>query len=107
MQVGGFDTAYGKGYFEDTDLSFKLRKQGHRVVFQPMSLAFHQEGTSLGDDTSKAKQELMARSQKVFLDRWGAEIKVRLWGTSNCFFYTKNLQGKTSAHSQNEVVTDI
>lgn len=76
-QVGGFDKKYGKGYFEDTDLCMKIRKSGFRVSFQPMSLAYHQEGRSLGDDSSEQKQRLMKEGRIVFNKSWTTVLHQR------------------------------
>jgi hypothetical protein len=38
MQIGGFDPAYGLGYYEDTDLAMAIRASGYHVVFQPLSV---------------------------------------------------------------------
>jgi GT2 family glycosyltransferase len=36
--VGGFDSAYGLGYYEDTDLAMQVRQKGLEVVFQPLAV---------------------------------------------------------------------
>ena len=38
LDVGGFDPAYGMGYYEDTDLAMAMAKHGMDVVFQPLSV---------------------------------------------------------------------
>lgn len=43
--VGGFDEAYGL-HFEDLDLMYRLRQEGHHCLFVPGARAFHQPGTS-------------------------------------------------------------
>lgn len=40
--VGGFDSAYGLGYYEDTDLAMQVREKGLEVVFQPLSVVSDQ-----------------------------------------------------------------
>jgi len=39
-------------YFEDTDLSFRIRKQGYQLAFQPLSIIYHVAGAS---NTNKEK----------------------------------------------------
>lgn len=34
-------------YFEDTDLCFKIRKKGYRVLYQPKSIIYHKVGASI------------------------------------------------------------
>ena len=36
-KVGGFDTKYTPAYYEDTDLAFKIARQGLKVLYQPLS----------------------------------------------------------------------
>src|SRR5690606_4021232 len=39
--IGGFDARYAPAYYEDTDLAFKVRASGHRVLYQPASRVVH------------------------------------------------------------------
>ncbi len=71
-QLGGFDAEFAPGYYEDTDLCFRMREQlGRRVVMQPLSRIMHKEGGTAGTDTEAAG---MKRSQLVnqrrFFRRW-------------------------------------
>src|SRR5262249_8833912 len=50
--VSGFDSRYAPGYYEDTDLAFKIRQAGYRVLYQPMSEVIHYEGATGGTDIS-------------------------------------------------------
>ena len=34
--LGGFDSRYAPGYYEDTDLAFKVRRAGYKVFYQPL-----------------------------------------------------------------------
>ncbi len=36
-RVGGFDSKYSPAYYEDTDLAFKVRREGFKVLYQPLS----------------------------------------------------------------------
>src|SRR5262249_43709266 len=55
--VGGFDSRYAPGYYEDTDLAFKLRRAGYKVLYQPLSEVIHYEGATGGTDlTAGAKK---------------------------------------------------
>jgi GT2 family glycosyltransferase len=45
--VGGFDEAYPAASGEDNDLSYRLRKAGHRIRFVPAALVDHHHATSL------------------------------------------------------------
>ena len=48
VELGKFDEKYSPAYFEDTDLCFKVRERGKKVVYQPKSVVIHLEGTSCG-----------------------------------------------------------
>lgn len=41
LSLGGFDTLYWPGYFEDMDISWRAWMQGWPVIFEPMSRTFH------------------------------------------------------------------
>jgi len=42
VDIGGFSLDYsGNAYFEETDLSIRVRKQGYKLVFDPTALVIH------------------------------------------------------------------
>ncbi len=47
LRVGGFPEFFGS-YFEDVDLSFRLRRTGGRILFDPRSRVWHHVGSSYG-----------------------------------------------------------
>lgn len=47
LDVGSFPESFGS-YFEDVDLSFRLRRAGGRIVFDPRSRVWHHVGASHG-----------------------------------------------------------
>ncbi len=66
----GFDPAFAPAYYEDTDLAFRIRARGLRVLLQPASTVIHHEGLSHGIDIGsgvKARQEV---NRHVMLARW-------------------------------------
>jgi GT2 family glycosyltransferase/glycosyltransferase involved in cell wall biosynthesis len=67
---GGFDTLYKPAYYEDTDLAFKVRAAGLRVIYQPASKVIHFEGVTGGTDTSSGTKRYQVINQGKFLDRW-------------------------------------
>lgn len=71
----GFDEAYGRGYYEDTDLAMAIRKLGKKVILQPFATVFHQEGGTFGSDTPE-KQALMNHNRKLFFTKWERELNV-------------------------------
>ena len=73
-ELGGFDTRYAPAYYEDTDLAFRVRASGRRVLVQPASRVVHDEGTSNGTDTGSGIKAYQVRNQRVFAQRWAAEL---------------------------------
>ena len=45
---GGFDSEFMPAYYEDTDLAFKIRHAGHKVIYQPLARIIHHEGSDVG-----------------------------------------------------------
>lgn len=74
QQLGGFDTRYKPAYYEDTDLAFRVRAQGLRVLVQPASRVVHDEGTSNGTDTRSGVKAYQVRNQGIFAARWAVEL---------------------------------
>jgi GT2 family glycosyltransferase/glycosyltransferase involved in cell wall biosynthesis len=70
-ELGGFDTHYAPAYYEDTDLAFRIRKAGRKVLYQPLSVAIHHEGVTSGTDVkgTGAKRYQLVNGRKFF-DRW-------------------------------------
>ena len=70
-ELGGFDELYAPGYYEDTDLAFRVRAQGKRVVVQPASEIVHLEGISSGTDTSgPGMKRFQVINHAKFYQRW-------------------------------------
>jgi glycosyltransferase involved in cell wall biosynthesis len=70
-KLGGFDTHFSPAYYEDTDLAFRIRAAGRRVLYQPLSIVVHHEGITSGTDVTGtgAKRYQLVNSRKFF-DRW-------------------------------------
>lgn len=69
-EVGGFDERYAPSYCEDSDLAFKVREYGYKVLYQPKSKAIHFEGMTNGKTTnSKLKSHQLINIQK-FCEKW-------------------------------------
>jgi len=82
-ELGGFDEAYAPAYYEDTDLAFRVRQKGCRVMYQPHAVVVHFEGQSSGTDTSKGVKQYQVVNQKTFFQRWSKVLaKHRVNGLS-------------------------
>jgi GT2 family glycosyltransferase len=69
-ELGGFDPIYSPAYYEDTDLCFRARARGLRVVVQPGSTITHLEGASHGTAPHAGVKRHQALNNRVFYDRW-------------------------------------
>ena len=73
--VGGFDSRYAPAYYEDTDLAFKVRKAGYRVLYQPLSEVVHYEGATGGTDLSSGTKKHQEINRFRFAETWASELK--------------------------------
>src|SRR5690349_8284277 len=67
--MGGFDVRYSPAYYEDTDLAFRLRELGLKVVYQPASRVVHFEGATSGTDTSTGAKAFQIINHRKFKER--------------------------------------
>lgn len=74
-QLGGFDEHYLPAYYEDTDLAFRVRAAGKKVMYQPQSVVIHYEGISHGTDTGAGVKSHQVENQKKFQVRWADELR--------------------------------
>jgi GT2 family glycosyltransferase/glycosyltransferase involved in cell wall biosynthesis len=73
--VGGFDPRYAPAYYEDTDLAFKVRRTGYKVLYQPLSEVIHYEGATGGTDLSIGTKQHQDINRLVFAEAWAEELK--------------------------------
>jgi GT2 family glycosyltransferase/glycosyltransferase involved in cell wall biosynthesis len=70
-RLGGFDAAYAPGYYEDTDLCFRVRHEaGLGVAVQPLAEVVHLEGATAGRDEAAGMKAHQPLNQRLFLRRW-------------------------------------
>jgi GT2 family glycosyltransferase len=74
-ELGGFDSHYAPAYYEDTDLCFRIREIGLRVVYQPACTIVHHEGVSSGTDESSGAKRYQGINRKKFHKRWRDQLK--------------------------------
>jgi len=77
--VHGFDETYVPAYYEDTDLCFKVREAGRRVVVQPLSEVVHHGGATSGTSVTAAgaPKRYQAVNQRKFLRKWNRVLAER------------------------------
>jgi O-antigen biosynthesis protein len=69
--LGGFDVHFAPAYYEDTDLCFRVRQAGWRVVVQPQSVVVHLEGLTSGTSvTGGGMKQYQAVNHRKFYERW-------------------------------------
>jgi GT2 family glycosyltransferase/glycosyltransferase involved in cell wall biosynthesis len=74
QKLGGFDAKYEPAYYEDADLSFKVRKAGYKVFYQPLSEIIHYEGITGGTDLSTGTKKHQDINRLTFADTWATEL---------------------------------
>jgi GT2 family glycosyltransferase/glycosyltransferase involved in cell wall biosynthesis len=77
QSVGGFDSRYAPAYYEDTDLAFKVRQAGYKVLYQPMSEVIHYEGATGGTDCSTGTKKYQEVNRSIFAEAWAAELRAK------------------------------
>ncbi len=94
-ELGGFDEEFAPAYWEETDLAFRIREKGYKVVYTPFAQVIHFEGMSAGKDVKtgimKKYQEI---NEKKFRKRW-----------QHVLFNRKELE-KTPSHENADIVKD-
>jgi GT2 family glycosyltransferase/glycosyltransferase involved in cell wall biosynthesis len=74
QSVGGFDLRYAPAYYEDTDLAFKVRQAGYKVLYQPLSEVIHYEGATAGTDLSTGTKKHQTINRSAFAEKWADEL---------------------------------
>ena len=74
LEMGGFDLYYAPAYYEDTDLAFRIRARGMRVLYQPAAEVFHLEGVSHGKNENSGIKAYQVTNAKKFFERWQSTL---------------------------------
>ncbi len=75
--MGGFDSRYAPAYYEDTDLAFKVRKAGYKVLYQPLSEVIHYEGVTGGTDLTTGTKKHQDINRSTFAEKWATELMTK------------------------------
>jgi len=75
QELGGFDEHYLPAYGEDSDLAFKVREVGLKVVYQPLATVVHHEGASSGTDVGSGVKAHQPVNQRKLARRWGGRLR--------------------------------
>ena len=69
-RLGGFDERYAPAYCEDSDLAFRLRELGYKVLYQPRSQVVHFEGVSHGTSVTGGIKAYQTLNEQKLRRRW-------------------------------------
>lgn len=77
-KLGGMDTLYDPFYWEDIDLSFRARKAGYKILFEPASVVIHEheEGIIKQDYRPFQINTIAYRNQFLFIWKHIPDIKI-------------------------------
>lgn len=74
LQLGGFDDHYAPAYGEDSDLAFKVRQAGKKVLYQPKAEIIHFEGISSGKKVSQGVKRHQVTNKEKLFHRWASVL---------------------------------
>ena len=72
-KIGLFDESYGRGYFEETDYSYRAQAAGIRIARAKAAYVYHKERVSFKN--LPEAEELFRRNEKIFRGKWGKSLK--------------------------------
>ncbi|MBN2453521.1 MAG: glycosyltransferase [Candidatus Omnitrophica bacterium] len=76
-KLGGLDTAYLPGYYDDRDYSLKAIAAGYRCVKAKAAFVEHLRNSTIMNVMEKEKvRDLMDRNGRTFYRRWGHPVRV-------------------------------
>ncbi len=94
-KLNGFDEQFSPAYYEDTDLAFRIRESGFKVVYQPQASIIHYEGRSHGTDEEEGIKKFQAINRKKFLDKWQQKLRIESSPNGhNSFFHRDRSMSK-------------
>jgi GT2 family glycosyltransferase len=73
--LGGFDEIFAPAYCEDSDLAFRVRQAGMKVLYQPDAKIIHFEGISHGIDVKKGVKAYQKINQEKLAARWRSVLR--------------------------------
>jgi GT2 family glycosyltransferase len=76
-ELGAFDSRYAPAYYEDTDLAFRVREHGRKVLYQPLSVVVHYEGITAGTDISAGAKRHQEINRGTFTASWAKTLAER------------------------------
>ncbi len=80
QKAGYFNPAYGRGYYEDADLSFTIRSLGGRIYIDTGAIATHGVGQTF-KALSNEPPPPVQQNQLIFRSRWLSHMAWSDWET--------------------------
>lgn len=77
-KVDGFCEDFIPAYYEDTDLCFKIRQLGYKVLYQPKSSLIHYEGITSGTSLESGVKRYQLVNRNKFFFKWQEELQCQL-----------------------------
>lgn len=69
-QLGGFDTNYSPGYFEDADISYRAHKRGLEVIWAPDAIVSHAQPESTFKSIYSTRKLRYLKERNYLLLHW-------------------------------------
>lgn len=73
-KIGLFDESYGRGYFEETDYSYRAKAAGFGIARAKGAYVYHKESLTFNKLTDK--EDLFRRNEKIFQEKWGKRLNI-------------------------------
>jgi GT2 family glycosyltransferase len=68
MKLGGFDDKlFSPFYWEDTDISYRARKRGYKLLWEPKSNVVHEHESTTGKISKRYREKIQERNQLIFI----------------------------------------
>ncbi len=67
LELGGYDSIFRPFYYEDVDLCYRAWKRGWKVLYEPASIVYHKDGSTIRRMNSEAYIGLMAKKNYLLL----------------------------------------
>lgn len=73
--LGGFNEAFAPGYYEDTDLAFRVREAGKRVIYAAKSVVTHYDGASSHGQVGGGMKRHQEVNGRKFRAKWSRAFR--------------------------------
>ena len=78
-KVGGFSQEFYPMFFEDTDLSMKVKKEGYLIGMAKGAYVWHMEHASM-QTLGAEKERIFQKSKKTLVEKWGKMLRIAVIG---------------------------